>query len=61
MPNLNLLSAKVNYTEQPEAIVLQDTRVTMVRRKCFDKIYFTSQKNIIREFIACGRQLLRRR
>ncbi|KYQ55241.1 hypothetical protein ALC60_05866 [Trachymyrmex zeteki] len=41
-----------------EAIALRDTRATTVRRKCFDKIYFTSQKNITCEFIALGRQLL---
>ncbi|KYM95972.1 hypothetical protein ALC62_13420, partial [Cyphomyrmex costatus] len=40
------------------AIALRDTRATTVRRKCFDKIYFTSQKNITCEFIALGRQLL---
>ncbi|KYN35375.1 hypothetical protein ALC56_10290 [Trachymyrmex septentrionalis] len=60
-------SAKLEFTSRysdcincigHEAIVLRDTRATTVRRKCFDKIYFTSQKNITCEFIALGRQLL---
>lgn len=36
-------------------------RATIEWRKCSDIIYFTSLKNITREFIACGRQLLQHR